>query len=250
MKDGGDFGRELLNLLYENEQKNDFKYITRDLLNASKPRITVKIDISEEIKNESSLIILDYCDKDDFNTIKIDFTIDKDIEYLKINNKSVEYVQKQLNKNYQIRSLMLVLKRYLKIRKMNEVYKGGISAISLLLMVLNAIKENPENNMKLSQLLKLFFEKFSKFRFEVSGIGTDNKTYVLPNLQWNNKNIIPYILNPLNGYITTKNGSCKGPDINAVFSIGYKLIDDLLNKFGKNNKNKDLLNSFFFVSKK
>ena len=83
---------------------------------------------------------MDYCDKNDFTKIKIDFTLRVDKSYLINNIISIDYIKKQLNEYPQIKYIILVVKRYLKIKNMNELYEGGISSFSLYLMVLNTIK--------------------------------------------------------------------------------------------------------------
>ena len=54
--------------------------------------------------------------------------------------KNVEFIKKTLEKKPQIKPVILVLKRYLKIQKINVVFRGGIGSYELFLMVLNVIK--------------------------------------------------------------------------------------------------------------
>lgn len=188
---------------------------------------------------------MDYCDKNDFTKIKIDFTLRVDKSYLINNIISIDYIKKQLNEYPQIKYIILVVKRYLKIKNMNELYEGGISSFSLYLMVLNTIKMHQKKNylgkyIKSSELLVKFFKRFSRFQFNVVGIGKDNYDYDL----YYNFDGVPHILNPLNGDNVAK-GRCKGRDINNTFSNGYQIILSLFSNYD----NKDMISSLFSLSK-
>ena len=230
------FGVELFNFLKENEKKTDFSYKTVNILTARKPRIIVEIDISKEISENVFKNALDYCDKSDLNTIKIDFTLDKDRQYLIDNVNSVKYVKEQLNEFPQMQNIILVMKRYLKIKKKNELYKCGISSFSLFLMVLSTIKmnqkENYINDIKLGGLLIICFKRLSMFKFNTFGIGKDNYDYAL---QFDNPNGFPYILNPKNGSNVFEFGKISGAGINEIFSYGYKLIISIFNDYNNHN---------------
>ena len=241
------FGDELFIFLKENEKKTDFSYKTENILTARKPRIIVEIDISKEIAENFFKNALDYCDKSDLNTIKIDFTLDEDRQYLIDNVNSLKYVKSQLNKYPQMQNIILVMKRYLKIIKKNELYKGGISSFSLFLMVLNTIKMNQKENyikdIKLGGLLIICFKRLSMFKFNQFGIGKDNFDYAL---QFNNSNGFPYILNPKNGANVFEFGKITGPGINIIFSYGYKLIISIFNNY---NNNIDIIKTLFSQTK-
>ena len=241
------FGDELFIFLKENEKKTDFSYKTENILTARKPRIIVEIDISKELPENVFKNAPDYYDKSDLNTIKIDFTLDEDRQYLIDNLNSVKYVKAQLNKYPQMQNIILVMKRYLKIIKKNELYKGGISSFSLFLMVLNTIKMNQKENyikdIKLGGLLIICFKRLSMFKFNQFGIGKDNFDYAL---QFNNSNGFPYILNPKNGANVFEFGKITGPGINIIFSYGYKLIISIFNNY---NNNIDIIKTLFSQTK-
>ena len=243
------FGTLLYTLLHDNEQKHDFRYNTINLLGARKPRIIVEIDISEEIFKNPELKVLNYCDESDFTKIKIDFTLSDTQQYLIDNNKSMEYIKNQLKEYPQLRDLTLILKRYLRIKKKNEFFEGGISSFSLLLMELNTIKtylkENDKKDIKVSELLILFFQRFSCFNFSKFGIGKDNYNYAL---QFINQNAVQYILNPLNGENIAFNGKIYGAGINFIFMVGNDLIRFLFSIFDKFD-NKDIIYLLFILSK-
>ncbi len=240
------FGEELFNLLHNNEHKYDFTYTTKNITNASKPRITVKVDISKEIFKNPSLKVFDYYDESDFTKITIDFTISDNKQYSIDNNNSVEYIKNQLSEYPQLRNITLVLKRFLRNKKKNEFFEGGIRSFSLLVMELNLIKtylkENPKKHIKISELLFQFLKRFTYFPFYSYGIGTDNYHYTL---QFYNSNGMAYILNPLNGNNIAYNIKCTGADINNIFYDGYAIM---LSKRDKNDY-KDTLYALFSSSK-
>ena len=218
------FYQELFDFL-EERKKNiiKFEYKIEPYFNASIPRITMTIDISKEIK-KTPLTNLGYLSYDDMNIIKIDFTFNESEQYLIKNNKNVDYVKSQIKIYPQIRPVILVLKRYLKNMKMNEVYFGGISSYSLFLIVLNSIKSYQKeiSNIQItnSHLLIKTFHKFSYFNFAEYGIGRDNYDYLL---DFNNFEEILYILDPLTGNNVAK-GKCRGINIRETFSKGYNLL--------------------------
>ena len=218
------FYQELFDFL-EERKKNiiKFEYKIEPYFNASIPRITMTIDISKEIK-KTPLTNLGYLSYDDMNIIKIDFTFNESEQYLIKNNKNVDYVKSQIKIYPQIRPVILVLKRYLKNMKMNEVYFGGISSYSLFLIVLNSIKSYQKeiSNIQItnSHLLIKTFHKFSYFNFAEYGIGRDNYDYLL---DFNNFEEIPYIIDPLTGNNVAK-GKCRGINIRETFSKGYNLL--------------------------
>ena len=219
------FYQELFDYLEENKPNLiKYSYEIEQYFNAKIPRITMKIDISEEIK-KTGLTNYGYLDYDDMNILKIDFTFNENEQYLINNTKNVDYVKSQIKIYPQIRPVILVLKRYLKKMKMNEVYFGGISSYSLFLLVLNSIKSYPKeiSNMQISnsQLLIKTLYKFSFFNFSEYGIGKDNYEYILEIINYAD---IPHILDPLTGNNVAKVGRCKGEDIKETFNKGYNLL--------------------------
>ena len=158
------------------------------------------------------------------NIIKLDFTFNDNEQYLIKNNKNVDYVKSQIKIYPQIRPVILVLKRYFKNMKMNEVYFGGISSYSLFLIVLNSIKSYQKKisymQITNSHLLINTLHKFSNFNFAEYGIDIDNYDYLLSHKNYEE---IPYIIDPLTGNNVAK-GKCRGINIRETFSKGYNLL--------------------------
>jgi len=237
------FGEELLKIFKENEHKFEFTYVTIDLLKANRPLISVQIDISQEIKKTPLNNQYNYLEINDQNKIKIDFTFDKNKQYLIDNNKNVEYIKKQIYEYPEIPPLVLVLKRYMKRMHMDNVYNGGISSFSIFLIVLNTIKsykkDYPNKTISLSFLLILVFKKFSFFKFKEYGIGTDNYDFVLeiPNVEER-----LYILNPLTGINIFQYARCRGADIKKTFLEGFNYILEESEQFNINMYNHSINN--------
>ena len=231
------FQEELYDILFKNKNKSKkFSYKTTKIFTARIPRIIVEIDISEEIKKNPLNNSFKYLDDDEMNTIKIDFTYNENEEYLIKNMKNVEFIKNILEEYPQIKPVILIIKRYLKIQKMNEVYLGGIGSYELFLMILNVIKSYqkiyPKIPIRISQLLIMTFEKFSFFDFSKKGIGKDNYDY---SLEEENSEEIPFVLNPLTGKNVAQFGSCSGKDIRNTFIKAYNLLyvenNDFINYF-------------------
>ena len=225
------FQEELYDILFKNENKSKkFSFKTKKIFTARIPRIVIEIDISEEIKKNPLNNSFKYLDDKEMNTVKIDLTFNENEDYLVNNMKNVEYIKNTLKEYPEIKQVILILKRYLKIQNMNEVYLGGIGSYELFLMVLNVIKSyqklSPNTPIRKSQLLIITFEKFSFFDFSKNGIGKDNYDYLL---EEENSDAIPFILNPLTGKNVAQYGSCRGEDIKNTFLNGYKLL------FSENN---------------
>ena len=219
------FREELFELLKKNEKsQKEFTYEAVKIFGASIPRIIVKIKISEDIEkyinNLGNLL-----DSDDFNFIKIDFTLSDNEEYLNDNIKNVEYIKKELNDNTQLKPVIQILKRFLRRQKKNEVYKGGISSFALFIMVLSCIKqikfENRFKKIDTSFLLNEVFQRYAFYNFNVYKIKENN---LYSYLEYINDYDRPYILNPLNDKNLCYNWSCKGSDINAIFNLGLSKL--------------------------
>ena len=241
------FYAELLSLLKDNQQnREDISYTFKDIFDTSKPRIIVTIDIRNDLKKCPLNNKYQYLGYDDMSYIKLDFTFTEEKEYLKKLDDSIQYVKQQLEEFPPIRPVLLVLKRYFKNKKMNEIYKGGISPYSLFLLLLNIIyiylQQNPNCIVKSSQLLFLIFSKFSFFNFGELGIGKYNIEYALSHENSEEK---LYIIDPLTGKNVAENGCLKGKELKATFYIGYyHLQRENVNFIQSYNNDRPLLNKY------
>ena len=95
------------------------------ILTASVPVIKLRIDIKNEIK-ELKLKQTSYLDEDDLNTIKIDITFTENEKDFSNSQNTVNYIKSSLEEYPQIKTMLQILKRYIKIMEMNKSYTGGL----------------------------------------------------------------------------------------------------------------------------
>lgn len=89
--------------------------------------------------------------------------------------KAAEFVKDQMEIFPCLPHLVLVLKQFLVQRDLNEVFAGGISSYSLVLMTISFLQQHPQKNGRTLQnnlgvLLIEFFELYGK-RFNYSNVG-------------------------------------------------------------------------------
>ena len=175
LKPNLDFLKDIINLL--NSHLNEFDNIN-PILSASVPVINLQINISQEI-NYDTLKFMSYFEKKDISHINIDLTFTSDEKEFKRPEEIVNYINKNV-KNYEdIRPLLLVIKRYFRIMKMNKSFTGGLSSYSLFLLILAFLK-NCEEKMNLGKLLYYFMEKYSFYDFKNYGIDVEGKELYFP----------------------------------------------------------------------
>ena len=175
LKPNLDFLKDIINLL--NSHLNEFDNIN-PILSASVPVINLQINISQEI-NYDTLKFMPYFEKKDISHINIDLTFTSDEKEFKRPEEIVNYINKNV-KNYEdIRPLLLVIKRYFRIMKMNKSFTGGLSSYSLFLLILAFLK-NCEEKMNLGKLLYYFMEKYSFYDFKNYGIDVEGKDLYYP----------------------------------------------------------------------
>ena len=150
-----DFLKDIIDLL--NIHLSDFENIN-PILSASVPVIVLQINISKEI-NSTILKFLPYFEKKDISHINIDLTFTSDEKEFKRPGEIVNYINNNV-KNYEdIRPLLLVIKRYFRIMKMNKSFTGGLSSYSIFLLILAFLKNNGEK-MNSGKLLYYIMEKY------------------------------------------------------------------------------------------
>ena len=175
LKPNLDFLKDIINLL--NSHLNEFDNIN-PILSASVPVINLQINISQEI-NYDTLKFMSYFEKKDISHINIDLTFTSDEKEFKRPGEIVNYINKNVKNYVDIRPLLLVIKRYFRIMKMNKSFTGGLSSYSLFLLILAFLK-NCEEKMKLGKLLYYFMEKYSFYDFKNYGIDVEGKEYYYP----------------------------------------------------------------------
>ena len=217
LNDINNFYNDILLLLTENEDK--FELIT-PILTASVPIIKLQIDITNEM-NDLNLSNLFYLDKEnELNKIKIDLSFTQNEQNYNHSYEIVSYIIQSLNNFNLIKSLLLVLKRYFKVMKMNKSYTGGLSSYSLYLLIYTFIKNIP--NYSLGKSLYFFLTRFSYFDFKNYGIDSEKNIFVINSNDIDKKDEI-IIIDPLTKLNVAKS-SYKVDEIKNTFRNAFELI--------------------------
>ena len=161
---------ELDSYLNQEEIKKLFEYIN-PIYTASVPVIKLQCDLSSEIpKSVTEQILSSYLfDKDEIIKLKFDiiFKLNKDdIGYQITPLQSVDFVKKSIEEHPSIKPLIIVIKRYMKVQKLNNSYKGGISSYSLFLLLYSFLQFKQKDNINFGLFLYEFFEFYATFEFE------------------------------------------------------------------------------------
>ena len=235
LRDSQNFENDFFEVLTGNEHNlKGLNYCTKNIIDENTKaikRVVVKVDISELIKKCPLDNDFNYLEEEDINIIKIDFNFDENIQHLYDNMNNVFFVKNILDIYPIMRDAILIIKRYLKKIKMNEVFLGGISSFQVFLMVYYAVlklkNEYPERNITKFDLLFRTFYIFSCYDFCKYRIEFDPKNNCCYDvIKNNNDKDRPFIINPLNGENIFKKSSCEGSNINEIFNIAYILLKD------------------------
>ena len=205
------FLQDILDLLNKHEKEFD---LILPILSASVPLIKLQINIINEI--DSNLIQFSpYFENKDISHLKIDLTFTSDELEFKKPQQIVLYTNKFINKYNNIKPLLLVLKRYFRIMKMNKSFTGGLSSFSLFLLILSFFKNGTSNinnmlldisSFSLGKLLYCILEKYSFFDYKNYGINVEGPEFYyllennildgINNTKFNNYNYEINILDP------------------------------------------------------
>ncbi len=167
-----DFLKDIIDLL--NNHEKEFECI-HPILSASVPVIKLQFNISNEIDHKI-IQFLPYYGYKDISHIKIDLTFTFDENEFKRPDQIVTYINKKNEEFPNIKPLLLVLKRYFRIMKMNKSFTGGLSSHSLFLLILAFLKNNPllnSSQFSLGKSLYFSLEKYSFFDYNNYGIDVE-----------------------------------------------------------------------------
>ena len=253
-----DFYKDIIELL--TIHKNEFDFIN-PILTASVPIIKLQIDISEEIK-DLKMKNMFYFESNEISKINIDLSISQDEKDYQRSHDIVSYINQSVEEYPQIKSIILILKRFFKQMKMNKSFTGGLSSFSLYLLALCFCKYNIQCE-SVAKLLYFFMENFSYFDYANFGINVEDENYFYSLDQNNNNNENDadnfsetdttstdfelmnkkdeiYIIDPLTKLNVAKS-SFKVDEIRYTFNTGFDLLRmegwryDCANFTNKNN---------------
>jgi DNA polymerase sigma len=228
-----EFFKDILSVLNQHEDK--FLSI-QSILTASVPVIKLQICIKNEIKDikfEHMGYLEGYWE---FDKINFDLTFTQNEQEYLHSQQIVDYINKSINTYPMITYLLLILKRYFKIMKMNKSFHGGLSSFSLYLLILSFCKKFPTDITSKGKALFSFLGMFSFFEFDKLGIDVEhsnifyylNNTITINNNNNNNseesfskKEI--NIKDPLTKLNVAKS-SFRVDDIQTTFRIAYDFL--------------------------
>ena len=166
-----DFYKDILSALYHH---NDKFLSIQSILTASVPVIKLQISISNEIK-DLKLEHMGYLEGYwEFDKINFDLTFTQNEQEYIHSQQIVDYIKKSVITFPMITSLLLLIKRFFKIMKMNKSFHGGLSSFSLYLLILSFCKKFPTDITSKGKALFSFLGMFSFFEFDKFGIDVES----------------------------------------------------------------------------
>ena len=255
---------EILSLLYNelNMKKEYFNILQINAIyTATVPVLKIKVNLENIIPQEiQSNIKKNYIFnfEEDILQLNFDFTFQE----VDINNKDlnipslgiISYIKTSINIYKEIKPIILILKRYMKINKLNSSFHGGLSSYSLFLLLFSYIKYMksiivPKNS--LGFYLYGFFEFYSNFNFGIFSINPilDYPYIILAELH----ECGMMLIDPITSFNVAKS-TFKIDQIKSVFTKGMVIIRNIIfTKYGKDvynsNTNKNTFLKELFKSK-
>lgn len=134
--------------------------------------------ISIRVLDKASVPIIKLTDRESQVKVDISFNMQSGVQ-------SAEFIKDTKRKFPVLAKLVLVLKQFLLQRDLNEVFTGGISSYSLILMCISFLQLHPRQNVyenaNLGVLLLEFLELYGrKFNYMKTGISVKNNGRYIP----------------------------------------------------------------------
>ena len=168
---------EILGLLHNefNQEKEKFNILQINAIyTASVPVLKIKCNLEDIIPKEIQKKIKEnyvFNFEEDILQLNFDFTfqeVKKIDDEIKIPSLEIIPYVKKLSEFYkEIKPIILILKRYMKINKLNSSFHGGLSSYSLFLLLYSYLKYIFIPSNSLGHYLYGFFEFYSNFNFGI-----------------------------------------------------------------------------------
>ena len=184
-----EFFNDIISLL--NENKDKFESIN-PILKASVPVIKLQIDIKKEINDIQLEYMTYFDDENELQKVKFDLTFTQNEKEYQHSHEIVSYINQSLIAYPNIKSSLLLLKRYFKLMKMNKSFHGGLSSYSLYLLIYTFCKKcRKDISLSPSKTLYYFLAFFSAFKFDKIPIDVEktDDLFLNNNYFYNNFNI-------------------------------------------------------------
>ena len=248
---------EILSLIYNelNLEKEKFNILQINAIyTASVPVLKIKFDLDKiiptEIKNKIKENYL-FNFEEEILQLNFDFTF-QEVENMDILIKIpsleiINFIKGCLYMYKEIKPIILILKRFMKINKLNSSFHGGLSSYSLFLLLYSYIKSMHIPNNTIGHYLYGFFEFYSNFNF---GIYLINSTFDCPFMLLDELHESGMLLiDPITSLNVSKS-TFKIDQIKSVLTKGMVIIRNIfLTNKGKNyiyNINSD--NKYIFLN--
>ena len=253
---------DLIFLLNEefNKSKEELKIVNiNPIYTASIPVLKIEcqlkdmipIDVQNKLSEkylfnfESELLKLNF----DFTFLEVE-DIHKEIKIP--SQEIIKLIQDYINLYPNIKSIILVLKRYMQIKKLNSSYHGGISSFSLFLLMAcynqqlfnenKLLEKNKDFEYLLGQVFYGFFMFYANFNFKIHSIEINkNNPFILLN-EFNENKIT--LIDPITGLNAAKS-TFRIEQIKWAFNNAIIIINDIfyknMNYIDNDNKDKDII---------
>ena len=225
-----------------NKSKDKLKIIkTNPIYTASIPVLKVEcllkdiipLDIQSKLsKNysfhfENELLKLNF----DFTFLEVD---DINKEQIIPSQEIIHFVKNSIDVYPIIKPIILVLKRYMQINKLNSSYLGGISSFSLFLLVAaynkqifyenKYLEKNKDFENLIGQILYGFFMFYANFNFKINSIDLKNNVPINLLNELNENKIT--LIDPITGLNAAKS-TFKIEQIKLAFNNAIMIINDI-----------------------
>ena len=227
---------------------------------ATTPLFSLEEDLRmNDVALEDSILVLDktvvpiikFIDK--LTEVRVDISFNQESGI-----KSARMIQQFIQEYPYLPKLVFVLKQFLYERNLHEVYYGGISSYSLILLLVSFLQLHPRrdatgSNPNLGVLLIEFFELYGRnFNYMKTAISVLNRGSYIPkdDLPKSGKNSLLYVIDPSN---PTENaaGGCFGLwQVKQAFDYAFcRLHSAVLTRENPIPKRESLLSDIIKVSK-
>ena len=242
---------KIINILSNNFKKesenNDIEFIN-PIYTASVPVLKIQCDISKKITNniKEKMINLNLI-YDEIIKIKFDITFREKTNINQILNvpsiNVIEFIKNSLICFNEIKPVLLILKRYMQIQKLNSSFHGGISSFSLFLLLYAYLKSIKNLGFYTSncsgKILYEFLECYSNFNFSIFCIDVTSQNPFILLRELNETGML--ILEPFTQLNVAKS-SFKIDEIKSCFFRAFNIINQYIINLNNNNDNSEIIN--------
>ncbi|KAM9384029.1 LOW QUALITY PROTEIN: terminal nucleotidyltransferase 4A [Pholidichthys leucotaenia] len=199
---------------------------------------------SIKVLDKATVPIIKLTDQETEVKVDISFNVETGV-------KAASFIKDYVKKYPVLPYLIFVLKQFLLQRELNEVFTGGISSYSLILMVISFLQLHPRidarnPNENLGVLLIEFFELYGRhFNYLKTGIRLKNggayiaKEEIMKSMKNGSRPSMLCIEDPLLPGNDVGRGSYGAMHVKEVFSYAYTVLSHAVSPLAQSYPNKD-----------